>query len=246
MMMALLETKGLGFEYPDGSRALYDVDLSIEKGSRTALIGPNGSGKTTLLHHLVGLLNPTSGSVWHKGKMLTYDKRALTTLRRSVGMLFQNPDDQLFAPTVEKDVAFGPMNLGLPKEEVDARVRNTMELIGIAGLAHKAPHLLSVGEKKRVAIAGLIATEPEVLLLDEPLSSLDPRGVDSFMSLLEILNRERDIALIYTGHGLDPLSKWADDLYVLEEGGIAAKTSPGEIIKDREQLKTWGLIRRRT
>lgn len=244
-MRRIIVTERLGYDYPEGTRALRDVDLEVGEGSKVAVIGPNGSGKTTLLNLLVGLLKPTAGEVLFEGRPLTYDRRTLSMVRRQVGVLFQNPDDQLFAPTVWQDVAFGPHNMGLPAGEVRSRVENALELMGVEGLRDKPPHLLSEGEKKRVAIAGLIATDPKVLLLDEPLGGLDMEGMDRLMDALELLNVEKGISLVYTGHSLDDLALWADEAYILREGMVVSRGRPGEMLLDRELLMGCGLIRKR-
>ncbi len=244
-MKKLIETRGLCYHYPDGTQALSSINIEVGRGEKVALIGPNGSGKTTLLLHLIGLIKPSSGEVLIHGKPITYDRQRLNDLRKRVGMLFQNHDDQLFAPTVEKDVAFGPGNLGLPADEVESRVENALELVRIDHLRAKPPHLLSSGERKKAAIAGLIAMTPELLLLDEPLGSLDHRGADELVDLLEMLNSEDDVSIVYTGHGLDGMARWADMVYVLNQGSVVSAGRADALAEDADLLRTCNLISRR-
>ena len=173
-----LSVKNLSYTYPDGTRALKNVNMEIFKGEKVAIMGPNGAGKSTLFSHFNGLTEPTSGYLELDGKKMEYDKKTLLEIRQKVGIVFQDPNDQLFAPTVKEDVAFGPMNLGLDYEEVEKRVNEALELVGMKKFKDKTPHHLSGGQQKRVAIAGIIAMRPEIMILDEPTAGLDPQGVD--------------------------------------------------------------------
>lgn len=170
--MNIIEAQNLIYKYPDGTKALDDIDFSVEKGSITAILGQNGAGKSTLLLHLNATLRPINGTVFLKGEPLSYDKKGLNHIRRTVGMVFQNPDDQLLAPTVLQDVAFGPKNLKLKDSEIKNRVNEALRLVGMEACADKPPHFLSGGQKKRVAIAGVIAMKPEIIVLDEPQLAL--------------------------------------------------------------------------
>jgi cobalt/nickel transport system ATP-binding protein len=199
----------VSFAYPDGTRALEAVDLQITQRERVAVVGPNGAGKSTLLHILAALATPTSGTVQIMGQAATKGNAA--QLRRHVGILFQDPDDQLFMPTVREDVAFGPMNSGWSREVVEERVQEAMAQVGIEGLASRAPHHLSLGEKKRVALAGLLAMRPDILLLDEPTANLDPQGR---RDLIEILNGRTETIVIAT-HDLEVAFELADRGIVL-------------------------------
>ncbi|HEU4355522.1 MAG TPA: ABC transporter ATP-binding protein, partial [Actinomycetota bacterium] len=172
MSDAALEVRELAFAYPDGSQALFGVDLRVERGERVALLGPNGAGKTTLVMHLNGIHGTQHGSVTVGGLPVT--KEHLREIRRRVGIVFQDPDDQLFMPTVREDVAFGPANLGLRGDELDARVHEALGAVGMEGSADRAPHHLSFGQRRRVAVATVLAMRPEILVLDEPSSNLDP------------------------------------------------------------------------
>ena len=168
--MKVIETKDITYEYPDGTKALEDVNFNVEEGKIVALLGPNGAGKSTLFLHFNGILRPSFGDIIIDGEPVNYNKKDLMRIRQKVGIVFQNPDDQLFAPTVLEDVAFGPMNMGLSKEEVDNRVKEALIRVGMEGFEKKPPHHLSGGQKKRVAIAGILAMKPKIMVLDEPTS----------------------------------------------------------------------------
>ena len=164
MAEKILEVKDLYYNYPDGTQAIKGIDFAVEKGQMISILGPNGAGKSTFFLHFNGIIEPTSGEIIIEGKKLEYDKKSLLEARAKVGVVFQNPDDQLFAPTVFEDVAFGPMNMGLPEEEVKQRVEEALEVVGMSEYAHKAPHHLSGGQKKRVAIAGILSMKPKAFL----------------------------------------------------------------------------------
>jgi cobalt/nickel transport system ATP-binding protein len=238
--MTLLETKNLNYIYPDGTRAIQGVDLRIERGERIAFVGPNGSGKSTLFLLLNGTLRPSEGNVHLNDQPLKYDARALRETRRKVGIVFQNSDDQLFAPTVRQDVGFGPTNLGLPKDEVERKVEIALEYVGIEKLKDRPPHHLSGGQKKRAAIAGVMAMEPEVMILDEPLSNLDPAGSEEVMELLEELN-ERGTTIIISTHDVDLAYRWSDRVYLLADGKVADQGKPEEIFGDAKLICGSGL-----
>ncbi|HOI70478.1 MAG TPA: ATP-binding cassette domain-containing protein [Methanothrix sp.] len=240
MATTLLETKGLRYVYPDGTPAIRGVDLRIEDGERIAFVGPNGSGKSTLFLLLNGTLRPTAGEVLFRGRPLQYDPRSLRETRRRVGIVFQNSDDQLFAPTVRQDVAFGPVNLGLPMEEVEERVEMALEGVGISGLKGRPPHHLSGGQKKRAAIAGVMAMEPEVMILDEPLSNLDPAGSEEVMELLEELS-QRGTTIIISTHDVDLAYRWSDRVCLLADGMVMDEGRPEDIFGDPRHLSGSGL-----
>lgn len=238
--MNIIETQNLIYKYPDGTKALVDVDFSVEKGSITAILGQNGAGKSTLLLHLNAILKPTNGILYLKGEPLTYDKKGLQYIRRTVGMVFQNPDDQLIAPTVLQDVAFGPNNLRLTDVEIKHRVHEALCLVGMEAYADKPPHFLSGGQKKRVVIAGVIAMDPEIIVLDEPTSGLDPRGSSEIIDILDELNANGR-TIIFSTHDVDLAAKWADSIYVLDEGRIKKHGSPDEIFADHTMISETGL-----
>ena len=238
--MTLLETKNLRYSYPDGTFAVRGVDLKIDRGEKIAFVGPNGSGKSTLFLLLNGTLRPAGGEVLISGRPIRYDNRSLRETRKQVGIVFQNSDDQLFAPTVRQDVGFGPVNLGLSREESEERVARALEYVGIEGLKDRPPHHLSGGQKKRAAIAGVMAMDPEVMILDEPLSNLDPAGSEEVMALLEELN-ERGTTIIISTHDVDLAYRWSDRVYLLADGKIADQGRPVEIFGQTKLLSGSGL-----
>jgi cobalt transport protein ATP-binding subunit len=221
-MRKALEIRGLEYRYPDGSAALRGMDLDVGEGECVALIGPNGSGKSTLAMHLNGLLSPDSGSIKVFGKEFTAESRG--QLRNIVNLVFEDPDSQLFSPTVFDDVAFGPINMGLQKEEVQRRVKQALAQVGMSGFEDRSPHHLSYGEKKRVSIATVLSMRPKVMVLDEPTLGLDPWARKGFISLLEILKRER--TLLMATHDLR-LLKLCDRAYLLQEGRVARRLERG-------------------
>jgi cobalt/nickel transport system ATP-binding protein len=230
MTLPAVEVATLRHLYPDGTVALRDVSFRIMLGESVAIIGANGAGKSTLLLHLNGVLAPTGGEVRINDVPLT--KKSLAAVRRSVGMVFQEPDDQLFMPTVHDDVAFGPLNLGLSGEEVERRVRDALERVGIGHLRDKAPYNLSGGEKKRAAIATVLSMAPEVLVMDEPTSGLDPHARRQLMGLIREFHQTR----IFTSHDLDMVLELCPRTIVLHEGEVAADGPTLEIFRDADLL----------
>lgn len=224
--MHIIETQNLGHVFPDGTKALNNINFSAHRNEIVAVIGSNGAGKTTLFKHFNGLLKPTSGKVLIQGEEIRKDN--LLQIRKTVGLVFQNPDDQLFAPTVRQDVAFGPLNLGLTDGVVDHRVKESLELVGMAGFEDKAPHHLSFGQKKRVAIAGILAMEPHVMILDEPTSGLDPGGVLKIIELLQNLRR-LGMSTIVATHDVDIVPIFADRVYLLHHGTVALEGTPKKV-----------------
>ncbi|WP_407375897.1 energy-coupling factor ABC transporter ATP-binding protein [Methanobrevibacter sp.] len=231
-----LETKNLSFTYPDGTQALKNVNLQIRKGEKIAIMGPNGAGKSTLFSHFNGLTEPTSGHVEVDGEKIVFERDQLLKVRQKVGIVFQDPNDQLFAPTVKEDVAFGPMNLGLEYEEVERRIKESLEMVGMAGFEEKTPHHLSGGQQKRVAIAGIVAMRPEIMILDEPTAGLDPEGVDKVLHILNKLNDE-GISIVISSHDIEMVNEFADKIFVLYNGEIIAQGNKQQIFSDRELLK---------
>nr|WP_048187859.1 ATP-binding cassette domain-containing protein [Methanobacterium paludis] len=234
--MMIIETDKIVYEYPDGTKALENVNFHAEEGKIVALLGPNGAGKSTLFLHFNGILEPTSGTVKIDGEPVNYKKKDLMKVRQKVGIVFQNPDDQLFAPTVMEDVAFGPMNLGLSKEEVDLRVKESLEKVGMAGFEKKPPHHLSGGQKKRVAIAGILAMNPKIMVLDEPTSGLDPKGASHILQLLYQLNKE-GMTIVISTHDVDLVPLYADSVYIISKGKIIKEGSPQEVFGDVETIR---------
>ena len=236
MQQIHLETKNLSFTYPDGTEALKNVNIQIKKGEKIAIMGPNGAGKSTLFSHFNGLSEPTSGHVEIDGEKIVFTREELLKVRQKVGIVFQDPNDQLFAPTVKEDVAFGPMNLGLDYDEVNARIKEALEMVGMSGFEDKTPHHLSGGQQKRVAIAGIIAMRPEIMILDEPTAGLDPEGVDKVLNILNKLNEE-GMSIIISSHDIEMVNHFADKIFVLYGGEIIAKGDKHQIFSDKELLK---------
>lgn len=231
-----LSTENLSFTYPDGTQALKNINIEIEKGEKVAIIGPNGAGKSTLFSHFNGLTEPTSGCVKIEGKTISFEKDELLKVRQKVGIVFQDPNDQLFAPTVKEDIAFGPMNLGLSYDEVEKRVEDALKMVGMENYEDKTPHHLSGGQQKRIAIAGIIAMKPELMILDEPTAGLDPDGVEKVLNIMNQLNEE-GMTLIISSHDIDMISKYADKIFVLYNGEIIESGNKNKIFSDMELLK---------
>ena len=232
----MLEVKNLRYSYNSNYQALKGVSLKVDRGDMVALLGKNGAGKSTLFLHLNGIYEPDEGQVFIDGEELKYDKKSLLKFRQKVGIVFQNPDDQIFAPTVEEDVAFGPLNLGLSMEEVQDRVTEALERVGMSGFEKTAPHHLSGGQKKRVAIAGILAMKPEIMVLDEPTAGLDPQGVVDLSVLLNELNDE-GITIIISTHEVDLVPNYANKVFVLVDGKLIGEGTPKEIFSKPEILE---------
>ena len=225
-----LEVSRLAYAYPDGTQALFGVDLRVERGERVALLGPNGAGKTTLVMHLNGILAAGHGTVAVAG--LPVGKESLREIRRRVGLVFQDPDDQLFMPTVREDVAFGPANMGVAGEELERRVRNALGRVGMLETIDRPPHHLSFGQRRRVAVATVLAMEPEILVLDEPSSNLDPA---SRRELAEIL-RGLDVTVLMVTHDLPYALELCERSLILSGGVIVADGPTREILADASLL----------
>jgi len=240
---AFIKIKGLSHVYnrggPSEQVALSGVDLEIKKGEFLALVGPNGSGKSTLARYMNALFIPAEGEVLVDG-MDTRRPENLWEIRRRVGMVFQNPDNQIVSSLVEEDVAFGPENLGLPPEEVRARVDEALNLAGLSGFRNHAPHLLSGGQKQRLAIAGILAMQPDCMVLDEPGAMLDPTGRRELMDTLIRLNRQRGITVVLLTHNMDEAAA-ADRVAVMSGGRTVRSGSPAEVFADGELLQELGL-----
>ena len=228
---------------PFEKKALDDVNLVIEDGEFLALIGHTGSGKSTLIQHLNGLLEPTSGRILVDDIDLTNKETKLTDIRKKIGLVFQYPEYQLFEETIEKDIAFGPNNLGLSQEEVSNRVKKSMEMVGLNYETYKdvSPFDLSGGQKRRVAIAGVIAMEPKVLILDEPTAGLDPKGRDDILEQIKILHEKYNMTIVLVSHSMEDVGKLAERIVVMNKGKVALMGKPAEIFKEVEILEEIGL-----
>jgi cobalt/nickel transport system ATP-binding protein len=228
-----LEVRGLHYAYPDGSVALHGVDLSVASGERVALLGPNGAGKTTLVLHLNGILNGGGGEVRVGGLLVNpSDRTGLTEIRRRVGIVFQDPDDQLFMPTVAEDVGFGPANLGLRGTELQARVDEALAAVGMLEYRDRTPHHLSFGQRRRVAVATVLAMRPEILVLDEPSSNLDPA---SRRELSQIL-RGLPVTVLMVTHDLPYALELCTRSVILDQGRVVADGSTVDLLADAERL----------
>jgi len=239
-MNAAIEVTGLSYRYHDGTEALRGVSFRVAPGECVGLLGPNGSGKSTLLLHLNGLLPEKAGwdgAVRILGQPVTPE--SLETIRRQVGLVFQDPDDQLFCPTIAEDVAFGPQQLGLGEAKVKERVERALAETGLAGFGHRATHHLSHGEKRRACLAGVLACEPSILALDEPTSDLDPRGRREFKALLQRIAATKLIAT----HDLELVVELCSRAIVLDHGAVVADGPVPELLNDEELMLTHGLER---
>ena len=243
-MAEIIRAENLRYAYPveEGEEPVYvldGVDLTIEKGSFVVVLGHNGSGKSTLAKTFNGVLLPAGGKVYVEG-LDTADANLLLAIRQRVGMVFQNPDNQIVANVVEEDVAFGPENLGVPSPEIRKRVDDALAAVGMGGFARHAPHLLSGGQKQRIAIAGVLAMEPECIVLDEATAMLDPVGRREVLSAVHKLNREKGITVVLITHHMNEAED-ADRVVVMDDGRIAMDGTPREIFTQVDQLRSMGL-----
>ena len=238
----ILEVKNVTYEYTDEEKtfaAVKNLSLNIERGSFTVILGHNGSGKSTLAKMLNGLNKPTSGDVFADG-INTKDEKTEIEVKRKVGMVFQNPDNQIIASIVEEDVAFGPENLGIPPAEIEKRVEDALKAVDMWEFRKSTPHHLSGGQKQRIAIAGIIAMQPECLVLDEPTAMLDPKGRAEIISTIHRLNRDKGITVVLITHYMEEAEN-ADRVIVMNDGEIIADDKPKVIFSDIERLKKVGL-----
>jgi cobalt/nickel transport system ATP-binding protein len=229
-----IEVDQLHYAYPDGRQALHGVSLHIEPGEKVALVGPNGAGKSTLLLHLNGILRG-EGMIQVAG--LALNDANLGRIRAAVGLVFQNPDDQLFSPTVFEDVAFGPLHMGLPETEVRQRVQSALDAVGMGAYIQRNSHHLSIGEKKRIAVATVLSMRPEILVLDEPSAGLDPRARRTLINLL----RELEMTMLVSTHDMRMVQELFERTIVMEEGQIVAAGSTAELLCDPALLAAHGL-----
>lgn len=243
-----VEIKNLSHTYSEGSpfefKALKDINITIEDGSFIGIIGHTGSGKSTLIQHLNGLLTPTSGTVLVDGKNIFESKKTeMIQLRHHIGLVFQYPEHQLFEETVQKDVAFGPKNQGLSEDEIDLRVRQSIKMVGLDFdvIKDKSPFELSGGQMRRVAIAGVLAMEPSVLILDEPTAGLDPRGREEILAQIKELHRQKQITVILVSHSMEDIGKMVDKILVMNEGEVVFFDTPNHVFTEITTLESIGL-----
>ncbi len=240
MTRAILEFQGVHYNYPDGSRGLDDCTFMIAEGERTAVLGANGAGKTTLLLHTNGLLRPQQGEVLYDDRPLSYRRSELIRLRTDIGMVFQNPDSQLFSASVREDIAFGPLNLGLAADEVRHRVDRALAAVHLNDCAHKPVQHLSFGQKKRVCLAGVLAMHPRVLILDEPMAGLDPAMQGELLSLLDELHAS-GLSVVLATHDLDFAYQWSDTMVIMDGGKCVARIPTDALSAQQEVLTRFGL-----
>ena len=246
MSTVVLETKNLSHIYSQGTTsrvdAIRDICLKIEKGELVGVIGHTGSGKSTLIQHFNGLLKGSSGVVMLECKDIWQDKKNIRQVRFKVGICFQYPEYQLFEETVYKDIAYGPKNMKLSDEEIDKRVRNTIKFVGLdESYLEKSPFELSGGEKRRVAIAGVMAMEPEILILDEPCAGLDPKGRDTVLGLIQQYQKNTDSTVLVVSHSMEDISKIASKVLVMNKGELAYYDSVDEVFSNAQELREMGL-----
>lgn len=231
----VLQVADLHFAYPDGHAALRGINLRLCKGEKVALVGPNGAGKSTLMLHLNGILNGGKGSIQIAGLLVS--EKNLPQIRAAVGLVFQNPDDQLFSPTVFEDVAFGPLHMGYPEQEVRARVEQALARAGMSAYRDRLSHHLSVGEKKRIAIATVLSMDPQLLVLDEPSAGLDPRARRTLINLLQ----ELDITMLVSTHDLALAREIFPRMVIMDEGRVVADGPTAELLENVPLLEAHGL-----
>lgn len=239
--MSILKTEKLTYIYEDGTKALNNVSLSIGEGEKTAFLGANGSGKSTFFLCLNGILKPGSGTVFYKDRPVDYSRKGLLSLRSKVGIVFQDPDNQLFSASVYQEISFGLMNQGVPAEEASKKVEAVMEEMEIQAFRRKPTHLLSGGQKKQVALADILVMEPEVIILDEPVSALDPKHTRMINGKLVRLP-EKGVTVIIATHDVDYALEWADKVFVFKGGEVLAAGKPEEIFMDKALLERSNLV----
>ena len=244
--MATIQTKGLTYRYGIGTpfekKAVDHVDLEIESGSFVVIIGHNGSGKSTLIQHLNGLLKPTEGSILLDGKDIWAEKAQMRQVRFRVGLVFQYPEYQIFEETVAKDIAFGPRNMGLAEEEVQARVKETAAIVGLSDdILEQSPFLLSGGQKRRVAIAGVMAMRPEVLILDEPTAGLDPRGREEILEEIKAYRRQTGATILLVSHSMEDVARHAQQILVMNAGKVFCYGTVENVFRRSQELQAIGL-----
>lgn len=239
--MEIIKTSRLCFSYRKEKPILQNLNISVKKGSITSFLGGNGAGKTTFFLNLNGVLTPDSGEIWIDGEKMEHSKKDLIKRRQKIGIVFQDPNDQLFSSSVQNDIAFGAFNLKLPKEEVKRRVTNAAKQTGILDLLNTPTHALSFGQKKRVAIAGVLAMKPEIIILDEPTAGLDPKGISELLHLMITLNRQEKITILLSTHDIDLVPLYCDYSYVLDHGKVVLSGTPKQLFQQKEILRSCSL-----
>lgn len=231
----ILSTRGLWFSYDEGKPALSDITLDIPRGKKTVFLGPNGSGKSTLFLHFNGVHRPDKGEVWFDGKRVQYDAASLARLRSDVALVFQNPDDQIFSATVEEDVAFGPLNSGVERAEIERRVDEALHMVGLEEYGERPTQQLSFGQRKRVALAGALAMKPKVLVMDEPTAGLDPQMVHELLEMADELNHA-GVTVVVSTHDVETAYEWADEVLAIHDGRLAFGGAPEGFFEREDRL----------
>lgn len=239
--MNIIEVRDLTYSYEDGAVTLDKINMNFEKGKIIGVLGGNGAGKSTLFLNFNGILKPNSGKVIFEGKEISYSKKEILELRSNIGIVFQDPEDQLFSSSVRKDISFGLMNQGIATGEVTAKVDKIMKEVGIESIADKPTHALSYGQKKKVAIAGVLAMQPSVIILDEPTAGLDPVGVSEILDLLQIINKTMGITIILSTHDIDLVPLYCHQVFVLDKGKKVFEGTPDELFADPSLLREHSL-----
>ena len=241
-----IKLEHINYIYGEGSaspiHATNDVSLEIKDGEFIGLMGHTGSGKSTLIQHLNGLIRPTSGNIYYNGKNTSDEDFSMKELRSKVGLVFQYPEHQLFEVTVFDDVCFGPKNLGLEKKEIEERAKHALQLVGLdESYYERSPFELSGGQKRRVAIAGVLAMDPEILILDEPTAGLDPKGRDEILDAIKLLHKEKNITIILVSHSMEDIAKYAQRIIVMDKGKVKFNGTPKEVFRHYKELEQIGL-----
>lgn len=238
----ILEAKHVSYSYGSGEEpSLKDLSLSIRRGSRTAVMGSNGSGKSTFFLCCNGILRPDEGQIYYDGQPVSYRKKELLDLRKKVGIVFQNPDMQLFSASVYQEISFGPLNLGLSETEAKREVEEVIQKLGIAPFRHRPAHALSGGQKKQVALADILVMHPELLILDEPFAALDPSHVRIIRDMIQSLGEDRSMTVVTATHDTGFALSWADEVILFRKGQVLAQGTPARILTDRELLSKTSL-----
>ena len=240
MTVNILEARGLCYDYPDGTRALDHINLLIQEGSRTAILGANGAGKSTLFLHFNGIFQPTKGTMKYRGQDYKYQRRYLQQLKQRVGIVFQNPEYQLFSASVRQDISFGLLNMGYSSREAREKVNLMGEQMGINYLFDRPTHFLSAGQKKLVSLAGVMVMNPDLLVCDEPSAGLDPANTERFMKVIEKIQQQGSTVVIST-HDVNLAYSWADQIYILDQGQVRAGGKPEQVLADKDTLAICGM-----
>ncbi len=238
-MATMLEAVNVHYQYPDGEKVLHGVNFTAVQGEMVALLGANGCGKTTFFQHFNGLIKPQIGEIYLKGELLK--KKNTADVFRTVGLVFQDPNDQLFAATVYDDISYGPTNSGLSKAEIKQRVQKALDLMGLTDIQHKSIHTLSYGQKKKTAIAGILALEPEIMVLDEPTAGLDPVGASKLMHLLKEVQKQTNLTIILSTHDVDLVPIYCNRVYVMNQGKMCLEGTPEVVFNQVTVLRSLNL-----